>query len=180
MRKMLKYLFPLLVFLGIAAFLFRGLKMDPHRVPSPLIGKPAPTFLLPQLADPARSLATADLKGQVTLLNVWATWCVSCQAEHAVLMQLAQHQGVRIYGLDYKDNRSDAVAWLQTYGNPYIANAFDADGRAGIDWGVYGTPETFILDRRGIVRYKQIGPISERDAQEVILPWIKTLQAEAR
>jgi len=177
MRKTLKALFPLILFLGMVAFLFRGLGMDPHKVPSPLIDKPAPQFRLPELTDPTRSLATTDLVGQVSLLNVWATWCVSCRAEHAVLMRLAR-QGVRIHGLDYKDSRPEALEWLKTYGDPYMANAFDADGRVGIDWGVYGTPETFIIDKKGMVRYKHIGPISDQDAEEVILPWVAKLQAE--
>jgi cytochrome c biogenesis protein CcmG/thiol:disulfide interchange protein DsbE len=178
MQKTLKALLPLILFLGIAIFLFRGLGMDPHKVPSPLIGKPAPQFHLSELRDPDHTLTTSDLSGQVALLNVWATWCVSCQAEHSVLMRLAQRDQVRIYGLDYKDSRPEALAWLKDYGDPYVANAFDADGRVGIDWGVYGTPETFVIDKQGTIRYKHIGPISERDAQEIILPWILKLQAE--
>jgi len=179
MQKTLKALFPLILFLGMAAFLFRGLGMDPHKVPSPLIDKPAPQFHLPRLSDPARTLATADLAGQVSLLNVWATWCVSCRAEHPVLMRLARQERVRIYGLDYKDSRPEALDWLKAYGDPYRANAFDADGRVGIDWGVYGTPETFVIDKQGTIRYKHIGPISDRDAQEIILPWIQKLKAES-
>lgn len=177
MHKTLKAMFPLFVFLGIVAFLLRGLGMDPHKVPSPLIDKPAPQFRLPKLTDPARMVTTEELlRGHVSLFNVWATWCVACRQEHPVLMQLARQ--VPIYSLDYKDSRPEALAWLRTYGDPYVATAFDADGRVGIDWGVYGTPETFVLDKQGRIRYKHIGPITEPDAQEIILPWILKLQAE--
>jgi cytochrome c biogenesis protein CcmG/thiol:disulfide interchange protein DsbE len=161
----------------MAALLFQGLYMDPTKVPSPLIDHPAPQFRLPELADPTRTVATEDLKKQVSLLNVWATWCVSCRHEHPLLMQLARQ--VPIFGLDYKDERPDARAWLQRFGNPSVANAFDADGRVGIDWGVYGTPETFIIDQAGQIRYKHIGPITAQDAQEIILPWVQKLRAEA-
>ncbi|HHO69558.1 MAG TPA: DsbE family thiol:disulfide interchange protein, partial [Gammaproteobacteria bacterium] len=146
MPPFLRYLTPLLLFLALAGLLYKGLSLDPHRVPSPLIGKPAPAFSLPRLQQPDAVLSSDDLKGKVSLLNVWATWCVACRAEHPLLVQLAR-QGVPIYGLNYKDKRPDAQRWLQRYGNPYLANAFDADGRVGIDWGVYGTPETFVIDK---------------------------------
>lgn len=178
MNKTLKALLPLAIFLGIAVFLFRGLGMDPRKVPSPLVDKPVPAFNLPQLKNPDAFLSTADFKGEVALLNVWATWCVSCRAEHKVLMKMAKRDGVRIYGLNYKDTRPEALQWLNYYGDPYVANAFDADGRVGIDWGVYGTPETFVIDRKGTIRYKHIGPIDEVAARDILLPMIAELKAE--
>lgn len=179
MRPSLKYFLPLGIFIGIALFLFIGLGMDPRLVPSPLIGKPAPEFSLPTLEDPQKTLRVQDLRGKVALLNVWATWCVSCRAEHPVLMALAKQGEVDIYGLNYKDTRPEAVQWLQFYGNPYVSNAFDADGRAGIDWGVYGTPETFVIDTKGVVRYKHVGPLDEAVLQQRILPLIRDLKAES-
>ncbi|MEJ2388411.1 MAG: DsbE family thiol:disulfide interchange protein [Chromatiaceae bacterium] len=157
--------------------MFYGLYQDPHLVPSPLIGRPAPKFTLPALEDPKVTISNADLKGKVSLVNVWATWCVSCRAEHKELMRLAKVDGVRILGLNYKDDREDAKRWLQIYGNPYVANAFDADGRVGIDWGVYGTPETFLVDRNGIIRYKQIGPIDQQVWEKTLRPLIDKLKA---
>jgi cytochrome c biogenesis protein CcmG/thiol:disulfide interchange protein DsbE len=142
-----------------------------------LIGRPAPKFTLPALEDPKVTISNADLKGKVSLVNVWATWCVSCRAEHKELMRLAKVDGVRILGLNYKDDREDAKRWLQIYGNPYVANAFDADGRVGIDWGVYGTPETFLVDRKGIIRYKQIGPIDQQVWEKTLRPLIDKLKA---
>lgn len=176
MGKTLKYFLPLAVFIGIALFLFIGLGMDPRLVPSPLIGKPAPQFSLPTLEDPNKTLAVKDLQGKVALLNVWATWCVSCRAEHPVLMQLAKQGEVAIYGLNYKDTRPEAQQWLKFYGNPYVANAFDAEGRVGIDWGVYGTPETFVIDAKGAVRYKHVGPLSEEVLTKKILPLVRDLK----
>jgi cytochrome c biogenesis protein CcmG/thiol:disulfide interchange protein DsbE len=160
MPPFVRYLTPLVLFLALAALLYKGLALNPREVPSPLIGKPTPEFTLPELKDTSRQLSHSDFLGKVSLLNVWATWCVSCRAEHPLLMQLAR-QGVIIYGLDYKDSREDAKRWLQRFGDPYVANAFDADGRVGIDWGVYGTPETFVIDQHGIIRHKHIGPLTE-------------------
>jgi cytochrome c biogenesis protein CcmG/thiol:disulfide interchange protein DsbE len=178
MPPFVRYLTPLVVFAALAALLYRGLALDPHKVPSPLVGKPAPAFTLSELKDADKQLSEADFKGKVSLLNVWATWCVSCRAEHPLLMQLAQ-QGVKIYGLDYKDSREDATRWLNRFGDPYIANAFDADGRVGIDWGVYGTPETFVIDQQGIIRHKHIGPLTEDAIQQEILPLIRKLEGKA-
>jgi cytochrome c biogenesis protein CcmG/thiol:disulfide interchange protein DsbE len=177
MPPFVRYLTPLVLFLALAALLYKGLALNPREVPSPLIGKPAPEFSLPDLMDTGKQLSHADFKGQVSLLNVWATWCVSCRAEHPLLMQLAE-QGVPIYGLDYKDNREDARQWLARFGDPYVANAFDADGRVGIDWGVYGTPETFIIDHEGIIRHKHIGPLTEDAIQGKILPLIEQLRGK--
>lgn len=175
MKNKAVFLVPLAVFIGIALFLFRGLTLDPRLVPSPLVDKPAPEFSLSQLENPDSTISTQTFIGKVSLLNVWATWCVSCRQEHDNLMKLSR-QGVPIYGLNYKDNREDAMMWLKRYGSPYLANAFDANGRVGIDWGVYGTPETFVIDQAGIIRYKHVGPITEHDAAEKILPLVKQLQ----
>lgn len=177
MTRYLRYLVPLAIFILLVAFLYRGLSLDPKRIPSPLVGKPMPEFSLPRLQDPAATISNTDLMGKVSILNIWATWCVSCRAEHEVLLQLAETGKVDIYGLNYKDERPKAQQWLTRLGNPYVANAFDADGRVGIDWGVYGAPETFIMDRQGIIRHKHIGPISVDDLNNEILPLIAELQA---
>ena len=172
----MRYLFPLAVFLALVIVLAAGLTLDPREVPSPFLGKPAPAFTLPQLSDPAKTLSPEDLKGQIYLLNVWASWCVSCRQEHPVLLALAKRRVVALYGLNYKDERDDAEAWLGRFGNPYTASAFDADGRAGIDWGVYGVPETFVVDREGIIRYKQTGPVTPEIVEQKLLPLIRQLQ----
>jgi len=170
-----RYLAPLLAFLALTALLYKGLSINPRTIPSPLIDKPAPAFRLPALKHPEQFISNADFQGKVTLLNVWATWCVACRQEHQNLVQLRK-QGVRIYGLNYKDKRPAAEQWLQQFGNPYIANAFDADGRVGINWGVYGTPETFVIDKQGIIRHKYIGPITLNAIQNEILPLVKQLR----
>lgn len=177
MPAFLRYLVPLLVFLALAALLYKGLGIDPKRVPSPLIDKPAPAFNLPRLKQPQQSLSNADFKGKVSLFNVWATWCVACRQEHSMLMQLSK-LGVPIYGLNYKDQRPAAEQWLQQFGDPYLANAFDAEGRVGIDWGVYGTPETFVIDKQGVIRHKIIGPVTRSAIEKEILPLIKKLRGE--
>jgi cytochrome c biogenesis protein CcmG, thiol:disulfide interchange protein DsbE len=178
MPRFVRYLLPLALFLAMAGLLYRGLSIDPRLVPSPLIGKSAPAFSLARLEDPAATLSNADFKGQVSLLNVWATWCVSCRAEHQVLMQLSKSTDVAIYGLNYKDERPAALRWLQQFGDPYRANAFDADGRVGIDWGVYGTPETFIIDKQGVIRHKHTGPLTWDIVQHEVMPLVKQLRAE--
>jgi cytochrome c biogenesis protein CcmG/thiol:disulfide interchange protein DsbE len=177
MTRYLRYLVPLAIFIVLAAFLFRGLSLDPKRVPSPLVGKPMPEFSLPRLKDPADTLSNTDLKGKVSILNIWATWCVSCRAEHEVLLLLAKTGKVDIYGLNYKDERAKAQQWLVQLGDPYTANAFDADGRVGIDWGVYGAPETFIMDQQGIIRHKHIGPLTVDALNNKIFPLIAELQS---
>lgn len=177
MARALRYLVPLGIFVALVILLFRGLHLDPREVPSPLIGKPAPTFRLPQLEDNHKTLSRQDLLGKVYLLNVWASWCVSCRDEQPVLTRFAGGHQVDIYGLNYKDQRADAQRWLQMFGNPYIASAFDADGRVGIDWGVYGVPETFVIDRNGIIRLKHIGPLTQNDLDSEIMPLVRKLQA---
>lgn len=173
---MLRYLLPAVVFVVLVAFLAVGLSLDPSRVPSPLIGKPAPEFALPLLQDASNTFSNDDLKGEVSLVNVWATWCVACYEEHPVLVALAQSGQVPIYGLNFKDRRAAAMEWLREYGDPYAATAFDKDGRVAIDWGVYGAPETFVVDAQGIVRYKHIGPLTVEDVQQTILPLVNRLR----
>ena len=177
MTRYLRYLVPLALFFILVAFLYRGLSLDPKRIPSPLVGKPMPEFVLPRLQDATATISDTDLKGKVSILNIWATWCVSCRAEHEVLLLLAKSGKVDIYGLNYKDDRAKAQQWLLRLGDPYVANAFDADGRAGIDWGVYGAPETFIMDQQGIIRHKHIGPLTVEILNEEILPLIDELQS---
>ncbi len=175
MPRFVRFLLPLFAFLALASLLFMGLSLDPKKIPSPLIGKPAPEFSLPLLEAPEKTLTHNDLKNKVSLLNVWATWCGGCRHEHPVVMQLAK-TGVPIYGLNYKDKRPDAKRWLLQLGNPYLANAFDEDGRVGIDWGVYGAPETFVIDKQGVIRHKHIGPLTTEVVNRDILPLIRQLQ----
>ena len=173
---MKRFLFPLGIFLVLSVFLAVGLKLDPREVPSPLIDKPAPPFQLVQLQDTGKMLGPGDLKGKVWIFNVWASWCVACMQEHPLLVELSRQNLVPIYGLNYKDGRDNALKWLDRHGNPYTLSAMDADGRVGIDYGVYGVPETFVIDKEGIVRYKQIGPITPEALEKKILPLIKRLQ----
>lgn len=174
----LKYLLPLLSFVVLAVFLAIGLRLNPKEIPSPLIDKPAPAFALPVLANPDQRLAVADMKGRVWLLNVWASWCVSCRQEHPLLLELAKRQVTTIIGLNYKDEAQAASQWLQQLGNPYDASVMDLDGRVGIDYGVYGVPETFVIDKRGVIRYKHIGPIAPGDIEQIFLPLLQQLQQE--
>lgn len=175
---MLKFIIPLLLFIVIAVFLALGLNLKPSEIPSPFINKPAPEFSAPKLDTPEQRLTPADLKGKVWLFNVWASWCVSCRAEHPILNQLAQQNAIVIIGLNYKDQPGDANNWLKTFGNPYNVSIMDQDGRIGIEYGVYGVPESFIIDKKGLIRYKHTGPVSAEDVQKVFLPLITKLQAE--
>jgi cytochrome c biogenesis protein CcmG/thiol:disulfide interchange protein DsbE len=172
----LRWSIPLAIFVVLVAFLWVGLGRDPREVPSPLIGKPAPQFRLAKLHSPDETISTGDLKGKVWLLNVWASWCVSCRQEHPLLMQLAKSNIVPVYGLDYKDDTGDGRRWLAQNGDPYVASIVDRDGRVGIDYGVYGVPETFLIDKGGVIRYKQIGPITPEALQQKILPLVRDLQ----
>lgn len=172
-----RYLIPLGLFVVLVGFLAVGLNLNPRELPSPLIDKPAPAFKVPQLHAPDKSIARDDLKGKVWLLNVWASWCVSCRQEHPVLVELAKSNAVPIYGLNYKDQREAGLAWLNQHGNPYVISAFDQDGRVGIDFGVYGVPETFLIDKNGMVRYKHTGPVTPDAVQNLILPKVKELNA---
>ena len=175
---MLKYIIPLVLFTVMAGFLAMGLNLNPRDIPSPLINKSAPGFSLPILATPEKVLSNTDLSGQVWLLNVWASWCASCRTEHPVFNQLAKKKLVTIVGLNYKDEASAAKQWLAQLGNPYDASIMDQEGRTGLDYGVYGVPETFVIDKKGIVRYKHTGPVSVQDVQEILLPLINKLKAE--
>jgi len=171
-----RFLIPLGIFIVLLLFLAVGLRLDPRMVPSPLIDKPAPAFTLPRLDDPQRLVSEKDLLGKVWLLNVWASWCVSCREEHPVLVEVAKKNIVPIYGLNYKDERKDALAWLGQFGNPYTVSIMDADGRIGIDYGVYGVPETYVIDKQGVIRYKQIGPVTPEVLDAKILPLVRKLQ----
>jgi cytochrome c biogenesis protein CcmG/thiol:disulfide interchange protein DsbE len=178
--KALRFLLPLAVFLAIAFFLWRGLALDPREVPSPLIGKPVPAFEVPLLADESMRLSSADLRGKVYLLNVWGSWCVSCREEHPVLVQLAKQGTIPIYGLNWKDKREDALAWLARFGDPYVGSGVDRDGKVAIDFGVYGAPETYLIDRNGVIRFKQTGPLTRQVIEEKIAPLAAQMQVGGR
>ncbi|AEG00746.1 DsbE family thiol:disulfide interchange protein [Methylomonas methanica] len=175
----LKYLLPLLLFVVLAVFLAVGLRLNPKDIPSPLIDKPAPAFSLPILATPEKTLSQQDLQGKVWLLNVWASWCVSCRQEHPLLLELAKRKQATIVGLNYKDEAQAAGQWLQQLGNPYDVSIMDTDGRVGIDYGVYGVPETFVIDKRGVIRYKHTGPVEPGDIERIFLPLLQTLNQES-
>ena len=175
--KSLKFLIPLGLFVVLALFLGAGLKLNPREVPSPLIGKPAPEFKLALLHEPERTVSRQDLLGKVWILNVWASWCVACREEHPDWVAFARsNPAVLIYGLNYQDKRPDGLGWLQRLGNPYQASLYDVDGKLGIDFGVYGVPETFVIDRQGVIRYKHIGPVTPEVLRDTIAPLLKTLQ----
>jgi cytochrome c biogenesis protein CcmG/thiol:disulfide interchange protein DsbE len=175
---MKRFLLPLAVFLVLVGFLAVGLTLNPREVPSPLVGKPAPAFRLPQLHEQEKTFSPTDMTGQVWLLNVWASWCGGCKEEHPVLMRMAQSGDVSIYGLDYKDRRDEALTWLRRHGNPYSLTTVDEAGRIGIDYGVYGVPETYVIDKQGLIRYKQIGPLDDEVVEKTILPLVRELRAK--
>ncbi len=166
----MKFFIPIAVFMALLAVFVVGLNRDPSYVPSPLIGKPAPEFRLPRLSDPEQTLGTEDMRGQFSLLNVWATWCVGCRQEHDTLLQIASNYGVPIYGLNWKDNSVQARTWLEQLGTPYAAPAVDFDGAVAIDWGVYGAPETFLLAADGTVLYKHLSPLTMAIWEAEFLP----------
>ena len=174
--RRLRYLVPIIVFVSITILLGIGLTLNPREVPSPLIGKPVPDFELPPVKGRVLGLATVDLKQEVSLVNVFASWCVACRQEHPLLMRLYQEGTVNIHGLNYKDAPNDAAAWLDALGDPYIRTGADQDGQVGIEWGVYGVPETFVIDRNGQIVYKHIGPITQEDLDQTILPLIEGLK----
>jgi cytochrome c biogenesis protein CcmG/thiol:disulfide interchange protein DsbE len=196
---MWRFLVPLVLFVVLAGFFWKGLDLNPGEVPSPLIGKPAPAFSLKELQDTGRDFASQDMRGKVWMLNVWATWCASCRDEHPVLVSLARQNIVPVVGLNYEELRGDAgidkneiaklspqdelkfarqraEQWLNERGNPYAATALDLDGSVGIDYGVYGVPETYVIDKDGVIRYKYIGPITPEALQSEILPVVRKLQ----
>lgn len=176
---MVRYLVPLGVFVVLVGFLAAGLGIDPSRVPSPFIDKPIPAFSMSLLNEPGSELTDETLRGQVSMLNVWASWCPGCRDEHELLVMMADTIDVPIYGLNYKDQIPDAKRWLQQFGNPYEAIGFDGEGRVAIDWGVYGAPETFVIDKQGHVRYKHIGPLTHEALRETVLPLIEQLRSES-
>ena len=173
--KSLRFLLPLAAFVVLLVFLGVGLGLNPREVPSPLIGKPAPAFTLTRLDDASQKMDLADLRGRVWMLNVWASWCAPCRQEHALVQDIARRKLVPVVGLNYKDTRSNASQWLAEMGNPYQATLFDGDGRVGIDFGVYGVPETFIIDQQGIVRMKHTGPLTPEVVRGRIEPLLKQL-----
>ncbi|HHI94640.1 MAG TPA: DsbE family thiol:disulfide interchange protein [Gammaproteobacteria bacterium] len=173
---MLRYIVPLLVFLVVAVFLGVGLDLNPREVPSPLIDKPAPVFNLPKLHALETSFSSKEMLGKVWLLNVWASWCVACRSEHPLLVQLSRANFVPIYGLNYKDEPNEAKSWLQQLGDPYVASLSDYEGKVGIDYGVYGVPETFVIDKQGVIRHKVIGPVTPAALDNCVLPLVEKLQ----
>jgi cytochrome c biogenesis protein CcmG, thiol:disulfide interchange protein DsbE len=172
---MKRFLLPLGIFFTLLIFLGVGLRLNPREIPSPFIGKPAPAFQLTQLHAPEKTISEKDMRGQVWLLNVWASWCVSCRQEHPVLMDLAKMGTVPIIGLNYKDGRTEGTGWLRQFGNPYQLSAFDSSGKVGIDYGVYGVPETFVIDKAGVIRLKHTGPVTPEVIRDKLLPLIKEL-----
>lgn len=177
-KKIWIYLLPLGLFFSLIIVFYIGLGLNPQLLPSALIGQPTPVFTLPKLSNPDEVIKETDLHGKISLLNIWATWCPSCKQEHPVLMKIAKTNAVPIYGLFYKDDPKKGNVWLKDYGNPYQENAVDLDGKVGIEWGTYGTPETFIIDQKGIIQYKHVGPISWNDWQSTLLPMIKSLESD--
>ena len=174
----MRYLIPLGLFLVLVVFLAIGLGRDPRKVPSPLINKAAPTFRLPQLNDPTKTFSAEDMRGKVWVLNVWASWCISCRDEHPLLLEYAKSGAVPIYGLNWKDKRDDALAWLNELGDPYVVNAADLDGRVAIDYGVYGAPETYLIDQSGVIRHKHVGPITRDVWKDEFMPLVQQLNRE--
>jgi cytochrome c biogenesis protein CcmG/thiol:disulfide interchange protein DsbE len=175
-KSIARFLIPLGVFVVLAGFLFVGLGLNPREVPSPFIGKPAPEFRLAQLAQPEKAFTPQEMRGEVWLLNVWASWCVACRQEHPLLVELARQKSIPIVGLNYKDKPDAAKGWLAQWGDPYTLSVKDLDGRVGIEYGVYGVPETFVIDKNGVIRFKQIGPITEEVWQKKMLPLVQELR----
>jgi len=175
---MLRYLIPLGLFLVLVIFLAIGLRLDPNELPSPLINKAAPTFRLPQLNEPSKTFSAEDMRGKVWIMNVWASWCISCRDEHPLLFEYQRSGVVPIYGLNYKDKREDALSWLGELGDPYVLSAVDLDGRVAIDYGVYGAPETYLIDQNGTIRFKQVGPVTRDIWSQKILPLVQELNRQ--
>lgn len=173
--KHLRFIIPLVGFVVLVGFLAVGLKLDPREVPSPLIGKPAPAFALTRLDDAGKTIRREDMLGKVWLLNVWASWCAACRDEHPHLLAFARSKQMPMIGLNYKDTRKDGLGWLARFGDPYDASLFDVDGRVGIDFGVYGVPETFLIDKQGVIRFKHIGAVTPAILEQRIVPLLKEL-----
>ncbi|MDP1605125.1 MAG: DsbE family thiol:disulfide interchange protein [Rhodocyclaceae bacterium] len=170
-----RFLWPLGIFIVLVGFLAVGLTLNPREVPSPLVGKPAPDFSVPQLHDESAKFSPREMAGKVWLLNVWASWCVSCREEHPILNEFAKTGVAPLVGLNYKDKREDGIRWLARFGDPYLLSAFDLDGRVGINYGVYGVPETYVIDKAGVIRFKQIGPVTPAVLQNKIIPLVQEL-----
>ncbi len=171
-----RFLLPLGIFVVLVALLAVGLNLNPREVPSPLVGKPAPDFTVPQLNAADQTFSPKEMLGKVWLFNVWASWCVSCREEHPVIVEYAKAGKLPpVVGLNYKDKREDGLRWISRFGDPYLLSAFDANGRVGIDYGVYGVPETYLIDKAGVIRFKQIGPITPEVLEKKILPLVQEL-----
>ncbi|HEY5898055.1 MAG TPA: DsbE family thiol:disulfide interchange protein [Burkholderiales bacterium] len=164
-------------FVALVVLLAVGLRLNPREVPSPLIGKAAPAFELPLLMEPDKRFSEKDMIGKVWILNVWASWCPPCLVEHPVVTQIARSGMAPVIGLNYKDARTEALPWLKRNGNPYELIAFDENGRIGMDYGVYGVPETYVIDRKGVIRYKHIGPLTADVVQKKVQPLVKELSS---
>ncbi|BFM15989.1 thiol:disulfide interchange protein DsbE [Maricurvus nonylphenolicus] len=175
MMSRFKLFIPLIVFAVLAGFFWKGLSLDPTHMPSALLDKPVPTFSLVTVNDPQKQVSQEDLKGRVSLLNVWATWCISCRQEHPFLLDIAE-KGTPIYGVNYKDDVEMARKWLKDLEDPYQFSIVDADGRLGIDLGVFGAPETYIVDKTGVIRYKHVGVVTDKVWQETLQPIVQSLQ----
>jgi cytochrome c biogenesis protein CcmG/thiol:disulfide interchange protein DsbE len=176
-KRSLAFILPLIIFAVIAGLLFNGLWHDPREILSPLIDKPAPDFRVESIEDPARMVDRKDMLGKVWILNAWASWCVACREEHPVLVDFARTRTIPVVGLNYRDTRADGMRWLAQFGNPYATSAYDEAGRVGMDYGVNAVPETFLIDKQGIVRYKHIGPVTPDLIQDTLLPLIQRLNA---
>lgn len=177
---MIRYLAPIILFAVMIPVFLVGLNLNPNELPSPYLGKPAPQFSLPKLKAPAETIGSEDYAGELALVNVWATWCVGCRQEHNFLLELAEEEEVPIYGLNWRDQRSEALSWLQQLGDPYVASGFDGDGRVGIDWGVYGAPETFLIGPDGTVLHKHISPLTRDVWDEEFMPRIREARSNAQ
>ncbi len=175
---MMRFILPFIIFVVLSVFLYKGLGRDTREVPSPLVGKAAPAFVLPLLHEPSTQFSPEQMKGKVWLLNVWASWCGACKDEHPILMELFRQNIVPLVGLDYKDKREDGEATLKKAGDPYTLVISDADGKVGFDYGVYGVPETYVIDKKGMIAYKLIGAVTPQNLQETILPLVAELQTK--
>ena len=182
--KSMRFILPLLIFAALMALLFMGLGQDPKEVPSPLVGKPTPAFTAQQLHVPEKQFSASDMKGRVWMLNVWASWCFSCRAEHELVTRMSREHGIIVVGLNYKDEPADAKAWLRQFGNPYVTSVMDREGDVGIEYGVYGVPESFIIDKAGVIRRKVIGPINDdpeekpKNSVDQLLAFMSMLESE--
>lgn len=177
-RRRLRYLIPVAVFVALAIMFGWGLNHDPREIPSTIIGKPVPQFSLPPVKGRSLGLSDADLRSEVSLVNVFASWCVACREEHPLLFKLKADGVVPVHGIDYKDPPDDAARWLNTFGDPYTRTGADRNGRVGIDWGVYGVPETFVIGKDGRIAYKHIGPLTQDVLDQKILPLIVRLRQQ--